>query len=84
MIYRYCNIGGATVDATVIDAYVRGRLAGVNYFHAKARDAGVSRPDNPFSSSYLASVEWDRGFNDGFGQGQRSRPRAHSDRRQAA
>jgi len=64
------------MDATVIDAYVRGRLAGANYFHAQQRDGASVRPDNPYTSSYLASVEWDRGFNDGYAQGERS-PRPH-------
>ena len=74
------------MDATVIDAYVRGRLAGANYFHAKQRDAQSAKPENPYASSYLATVEWDRGFNDGYAQGQRT-PRAHHadrDRRRAA
>jgi hypothetical protein len=74
------------MDATVIDAYVRGRLAGANYYHAKQRDTETARPENPYSSSYLATVEWDRGFNDGYAQGQRApRPRTvDRERRQAA
>jgi hypothetical protein len=74
------------MDATVIDAYVRGRLAGANYFHAKHRDERTARPANPYTSSYLATVEWDRGFSDGYAQGQRA-PRTRPndrDRRQAA
>ncbi len=59
------------MDALVIDAYVRGRLAGANFFYAKQRQQRTDRPDNPYSESYLAAVEWDRGFNDGFEQGRR-------------
>jgi hypothetical protein len=61
------------VDASVVDAYVKGRLAGANHSRAKQLDSSVETPDNPYpSSSYLACVEWDRGFNDGFEQARRS------------
>jgi hypothetical protein len=59
------------MDATAIDAYVRGRLAGANYFYAQLRDERGARPNNPYVGPSLAAVEWDRGFDDGYEQGRR-------------
>jgi hypothetical protein len=61
------------MDNSVIDAYVNGRLAGASHFRVAQVDSDVVPPANPCpSSEYMAAVEWDRGFNDGFAQGARA------------
>jgi hypothetical protein len=76
------------MDISVVEAYAKGRIAGVNYYFSVQRDPAAKQPTSPYSASdYLAGVEWDRGFNDGFAQGQRGGSRARTrsnDRRQAA
>jgi hypothetical protein len=60
------------MDYKVIEAYAKGRLAGAKYSQEKQRDPALPRPSNPHkSSAYLASVEWDRGFAEGYELSQR-------------
>lgn len=55
------------MDYTVVVAYAKGHLAGVGYAQAQQLDGGMPRPASPYSgSAYLAGVEWDRGFAEGF------------------
>jgi len=57
---------------SAIDGYVKGKLSGANLYRARQKDPGAKSPENPFPpSDYLAYVEWDRGFNDGFEQAAR-------------
>lgn len=55
------------MDYTVVVGYAKGHLAGAGYFQAKQLDGGKPRPANPYLGSvYLAGIEWDRGFVEGF------------------
>jgi hypothetical protein len=75
------------MDISVVEAYAKGKIAGVNHFFALQRDPGTKQPTSPYpSAQYLATVEWERGFGDGLAQGQRGGSRARAsvnDRRQA-
>jgi hypothetical protein len=63
-------MGDIVMDNAVVDAYVKGKLAGSKYFRESQQNPKATAPANPNSgASYLASVEWDRGFTDGFAQG---------------
>jgi hypothetical protein len=67
------------VDASIVDAYVKGRLAGANHARAKQLDSSTETPENPYPpTSYRACVEWDRGFNDGFEQARQTVSRVRS------
>jgi hypothetical protein len=71
------------MDISVVEAYAKGRMAGVNYYFSVQRNPSAKQPSSPYgSAAYLAGVEWERGFNDGFAQGQRSGGR--TGRRRAA
>jgi hypothetical protein len=76
------------MDNSVVDAYVKGKLAGANHYRARQSNSAAEPPTNPCpSSNYLAYVEWDRGFNDGMEQGARSAARgrtANDERKRAA
>jgi hypothetical protein len=55
------------MDYTVVVAYAKGHLAGAGYAQAKQLDGGMPRPASPYQgAAYLAGVEWDRGFAEGF------------------
>ncbi len=55
------------MDYSIVKAYAEGRLAGARYSRAQQEDEGGPRPHSPHQgSAYLAGVEWDRGFADGF------------------
>ena len=65
------------MDNAVVEAYVKGKLAGTNHYRAQQLDSGSEAPANPCPpSDYMAYVEWDRGFNDGFEQAARSGSRS--------
>jgi hypothetical protein len=67
------------MDNEVVEAYVKGKLAGANHYRAKQLTSSTGVPANPCpSSSYMAYVEWDRGFNDGFAQGARGASRGRT------
>jgi hypothetical protein len=53
-----------------IDAYIKGKMAGLNYYRALEMDAAAKAPTNPFPfAQHPAYLEWDRGFGDGFADG---------------
>jgi hypothetical protein len=55
------------MDYSIVKAYAEGRLAGAKYSRAKQENDGGPRPATPLhGSTYLAGVEWERGFVDGF------------------
>lgn len=55
------------MDYSIVKAYAEGRLAGTRYFRAKHEDGRAPRPATLYhGSDYLAGIEWDRGFADGF------------------
>jgi hypothetical protein len=59
-------------DVSAREAYVKGRIAGVNHYFSLRRDPGATRAaSSRFDSDHAVAVEWDRGFIDGFGQGRR-------------
>jgi hypothetical protein len=49
-----------------VDGFVYGRLAGSRYFRDFQHDPEAKRPPNPYQGISLASVEWERGFAEGF------------------
>jgi hypothetical protein len=75
------------LDVSAGDAYVKGRIAGVNHYFSLRRDPGATRPaSSRFDPDHSVAVEWDRGFIDGFGQGRRGDSRSSArpyDRRQS-
>jgi hypothetical protein len=76
------------MDISIVEAYAKGRIAGVNHYFELQRNPASKQPTSPYpGSAYLAGVEWERGFSDGFQQGQRSDTRARTrsnEKRQAA
>jgi hypothetical protein len=72
------------MDISIVEAYAKGKIAGVNHYFTLQREPGAKQPTSPYSgAAYLAGVEWERGFGDGFAQGQRSGSRSRpNDRRQ--
>ena len=53
-----------------VDGFVYGRLAGSRYFQQFHHDPDAKRPNNPYQGISLASVEWERGFAEGFSAAQ--------------
>jgi hypothetical protein len=61
-----------TMDMKVVQAYANGRIAGSKYSLAKQLDPTAQRSSNPHpSTEYLAGIEWERGFTEGFDQARR-------------
>lgn len=55
------------MDLKIVQAYANGRIAGSRYSRDKQLDHSAQRPTNPNPpTEYLASVEWERGFTEGF------------------
>jgi hypothetical protein len=68
------------MDISVVEAYAKGRMAGVNHSLALYRNPAAKPPASPYSgAAYLAGVEWERGFSDGFAQGERRKSATHHD-----
>jgi hypothetical protein len=60
------------MDISVVKAYANGRIAGSKYSQARQLDRNVPRPTNPSPpDGYLASIEWERGFAEGFERSER-------------
>jgi hypothetical protein len=55
------------MDFSIVEAYAKGHLAGARFCRARHAGEGEVRPGNPYeATAYLARVEWDRGFAEGF------------------
>jgi hypothetical protein len=68
------------MEISIVAAYAEGRIAGAKYSLALQRHPETKRPSSPYSGEeYLAGVEWERGFGDGFAQGERRKSTARRD-----
>jgi hypothetical protein len=55
------------MNYSIVEAYAKGHLAGARYSRTRHSGEGQARPENPYGlSTYLARVEWDRGFAEGY------------------
>jgi hypothetical protein len=68
------------MDDDIAYAYAKGKLAGIALQRALTHNPQAKRPDNPYAGAYLASLEWERGFNDGRSE---AKSGAHSQRKSA-
>lgn len=70
------------MEISVVAAYAEGRIAGARHALALHNDPVAKPPSSPYSgAAYLAGVEWERGFSDGFAQGLRRAARARNSAR---
>ena len=68
------------MEISIVAAYAQGRIAGVKHSFTLQGHPEAKPPASPYSgAAYLAGVEWERGFSDGFAQGERRKSASQRD-----